>query len=446
MAYKTKARNATDRNLKKTASKSGVSRNTTSRKQISSSSNHTYKRNTVKNNTARNQRRISNSKKYIKKPIPRKTKSPKINRNVSPAMKPKQIDYAILFIVLMLVIFGIVIIFSASYYSAMVTLSKSTNGDKFYFLKKQATWAVLGLCSMMFMTFFDYRKLKKLAIPAYIGANLLLILVLIIGTVSKGSKRWIAGFQPSEVAKLSTVLFMAYFIDQNPKILSTYKGFIQCMVFVGIPAVLVATQNLSTGIVIASVGCLIIFISGGKITHFLSMIIPAGGLGAILLFAEDYRLDRIRAWLDPFSYAQGIGYQIVQSLYAVASGGLFGKGLGKSIQKLGFIPEAHNDIIFSIVCEELGLVGAAALILLFSILISRGIRTSLRAKDLFASLVSSGVTCIVAVQVIINVAVVTNTIPTTGMPLPFISYGGSSLLVLMTSMGILLNISCYIKS
>lgn len=448
MTYKTNTRNTTEK-TKQSASKSSVSRNTTSRKQVKQPirNRSTYKTTTYKSSNRNNsKRRISSSKKYIERPIPKKTQSPKINKNVSPAIKPKQMDYTIFFVVLMLVMLGIVMVFSSSYYSAMTTLAGSTGGDKFFFLKKQATWAIIGLFAMLFMTFFDYKKVKKFSVLAYLGANVLLILVLVLGAVTKGAQRWIMGFQPSEFSKLAIILFMSYVIDRNPKLVTNLKGFIKCMILIGIPTLLVAKENLSTGIVIASIGCVIIFVAGGKILYFICMAIPVGIIGVVaLIFAAEYRMDRITAWLDPFSDPLGVGYQILQSLYAIASGGLFGKGLGNSVQKLGFIPESHNDIIFSIVCEELGLVGAGGLILLFIIFISRGISTALRARDLFATLVATGITSMVAVQAIINIAVVTNTIPTTGMALPFISYGGSSLLMLMISMGILLNISCYTK-
>jgi len=339
--------------------------------------------------------------------------------------------------------FGIVMIFSASYYRGITVF-----GDKYHFLKNQAGCAVLGFFAMMFMTFFDYRKIKKYAIPAYIVTNILLVLVLIIGKEINGKKRWLFGFQPSELSKLALILMLAYLIDKNPKMANTWKGFFKCMVIIGVPAFLVALQNLSTAIVIGVIGCIIVFVAGAKITYFLPMVIPVGLAVPVLFLMPDfaYRLERIKIWLDPFSDPLGKGFQTIQSLFAIASGGLFGRGLGNSIQKLGYIPEAYNDIIFSIVCEELGLVGAGGLILLFAVLISRGIRTSLRAKDVFASLTSAGIVSMVSIQVMINIAVVTNTIPNTGMPLPFISYGGTSLVILMVCMGILLNISCYTKS
>lgn len=458
MDYKTNRTNAR-RSIQKTPSKNISSKSTigkstthrkTSRNNVSKMSTHksTHTRNTTQHYKSNGTR--SNISKRKKKAasknirvIPRKVKSPKINRNIAVAMKPKQMDYAIFFSVVILVIFGIVMIFSASYYRGITHF-----GDKYRFLKREALCAMAGFFAMMFMTFFDYRKIKKYSMLAYIISNILLVLVLFIGKEANGKKRWLFGFQPSEVSKLALILILAYLIDKNPKLASTWKGFFKCMFIIGIPAMLVALQNLSTAIVIAAIGCIIVFVAGAKITYFLPMVIPVGLMVPVLLFVPQfaYRLERIKIWRDPFSDPLGAGFQTIQSLFAIASGNLFGRGLGNSIQKLGYIPEAYNDIIFSIVCEELGLVGAGGLILLFAVLISRGIRTSLRAKDVFASLTAAGIVSMVAIQVIINIAVVTNTIPNTGMPLPFISYGGTSLVVLMVCMGILLNISCYTKS
>lgn len=436
MEHRNTTRNTVSRNTK--------SKTTTLRSVSSKSVPKTTNNRTTKNRSANisNKRRISSSKSNIKRPIPKKTKSPKINRNVTrQAMKPKQMDYAIFFTVLMLVMFGIVMIFSSSYFRAI------TWGDKYRLFRQQLMWAGIGFLAMMFMTFYDYRKIKKYSIIAYIGVNILLVLVLFMGDEANGSIRSIFGFQPSEVAKIVIIIFISYIIDKNPKIVTTWKGFFTCMVLIAIPTILIGLKNLSTAIVVEGIGCIILFVSGTHLLFFAPMVIPAGIVTAAFILIKEfqYRLDRVKIWLDPWSDPLHAGFQIIQSLYAVASGGLFGRGLGNSIQKLGYIPEAYNDIIFAIVCEELGLVGAGALILLFIILISRGIIVALKAKDLFASLVATGITSMVAIQAIINISVVTNTIPTTGMALPFISYGGSSLFILMISMGILLNISCYRK-
>lgn len=445
-ARKISSRNAASKNTtyrakatKSSNSRSSINKNTATKKSTYNRQKNTHIHSNIQ---SKKRKKGLNPRKNIRRTIPHKTKSPKINKNIAPTTKPKQMDYAIFFTVIMLVIFGIVMIFSASYYRGIVKFD-----DKYYFLKRQCAWAVLGFFALMFMTFFDYRKFKRFAIPMYIVANILLVLVFIMGVATNGAKRWIFGFQPSEPAKIAVIMFLAYIIDKNPKLVTTWTGFIKTIIFLGITTMLIAYENLSTGIVVGAIGCVIIFIAGAKIMYFMPMVIPAGAVGVLLFTGKGaYRLDRIKVWLDPFSDPMGGGFQIIQSLYAIGSGGLFGRGLGNSIQKLGYIPESYNDIIFSVVCEELGLIGAGGLILLFILLISRGIRTALRSRDLFASLVAIGIISMIAVQAIINIAVVTNTIPNTGMPLPFVSYGGSSLVVFMTSVGILLNISCYTKS
>jgi cell division protein FtsW len=302
------------------------------------------------------------------------------------------------------------------------------------------------------MSNFNYIRLKKLSFLFYIIANSLLVFVLLFGVVKKGAKRWInlpliGSFQPSEFAKVAIILFISYIISKNKNILKNMFGHIICSSFVFITVILIALGNLSTAIIVTIIGVGIIFIASPFTTIFI--ILGLGGASALIsyiaFFAKNFRGARFSAWLNPFDDPSGTGYQIIQSLYAVASGGIFGLGLGQSRQKLGFIPEAHNDIIFSIICEELGFFGALIVLLLFAILIWRGIYIALNAVDLFGTLVASGITMMVASQAIINIAVVTNSIPNTGVPLPFISYGGTSVAIVMMLMGILLNISRYSK-
>ncbi|NMA83028.1 MAG: putative lipid II flippase FtsW [Epulopiscium sp.] len=356
----------------------------------------------------------------------------------------RQCDFTILFTVILLVSFGIVMIFSSSYHFSM-----NRYGDHFFFLKKQIMWSIVGFGAMMFFMNFDYRYLRKWSVLLYLFSIVTLILVIFIGKEVNGSKRWLGvgsmGFQPSEVAKLGVTLFLGNLVSLNREKLNKFSGFIFYMIIIMIPVIFIALQNLSTAIVVIIVGVCILFIASSKIWHFVVMAVPVLGIGVMAVTLEQfrYRLVRIQAWQDPWSDPLVSGYQTIQSLYAVGSGGIFGLGLGESRQKLGYIPEAHNDIIFSIVCEELGLVGATILLLLFLILIWRGIKVAIHAPDLFGSLIVAGIICQVAVQVLINVSVITNTIPVTGMPLPFISYGGSSLLFLMISMGIVLNVSRY---
>lgn len=359
-----------------------------------------------------------------------------------------QCDFTILFTVVMLTLFGVVMIFSSSYHYALEHFN-----DMYYFLKRQVVWSLVGFATMIFAMNYDYKKLKIWAIPLYFISQVLLVLVLFFGKEVNNSRRWFGigsiGFQPSELAKLTLIFFLALLISYNRKKLNKLSNlFFYIIIVVGIPAALIGVANLSTAIVVMFIGVAMLFVASPKIWHFFVLAAPvlAAGALAVLLPQFNYRLVRIQIWKNPWLDPTNKGYQPIQSLYAVGSGGLFGLGLGESRQKLGFIPEAHNDIIFAIVCEELGLVGAAALLILFIILIWRGIKTAMNAPDLFSSLVSTGIVCMIGIQALINVAVITNTIPTTGMPLPFISYGGSSLLFTMTAMGILLNISRYSRT
>lgn len=278
----------------------------------------------------------------------------------------------------------------------------------------------------------------------YVIANILLVLVLFFGTEAGGAKRWLWGFQPSEIAKLAVIIVLSTIISQMPEIFDTWKGVGIYFLIVAVPTGLVAKENLSTAIVLGVVSCSLFFVATPKI----SRVIPIGVLGVVgvlaMTFGTGFRSDRVRVWRDPFSDLEGTGYQIVQSLYAIASGGMFGLGIGGSRQKLGYMPEAHNDIIFAIICEELGWFGAAIVVILFAILVWRGIVIAINHKDdMFAMLMATGITVMIAVQVIINIAVVTNSMPNTGIPLPFISYGGTSMVIMMACMGILMNISRY---
>ena len=353
-------------------------------------------------------------------------------------------DYTLLSVIILLLLFGLVMIFSSSYY---YTLTRAKFGnDMYYFLKRQAVWAVLGLGAMIFFMNFSYKHLRKLALLGYIGSNFLLVLVLIVGQSMNGSKRWLGvgslGFQPSEIAKYAVILYLSHYIASHKGVLKDIKGFFKCCVILVIPVALIGIANMSTAIVVAFIGAVILFIASPRIWYFV-----AGGIGGSVLCAVAlalpqcaYRMDRIHYWLDPFSDPGGKGFQIVQSLYAVASGGIFGLGLGQSRQKT-YVPEPYNDIIFAIICEELGMIGAAIVILLFIVLVWRGIKIAINSDDLYGCLVASGITSLIFIQVIINIAVATNTMPNTGMALPFISYGGTALIFTMAGMGILLNIS-----
>lgn len=359
---------------------------------------------------------------------------------------PDTYDFGLLFVVLTLVLFGIVMICSASYYSTMS--SKRFNFDMFYYLKRQGMWAILGTIAMIVTMNIPYQFWKKVAPLAYWGTNLILCILPFVGSEKKGQVRWIEigpiQFQPSEFSKVAVILFLSLYIMNRRKELGRLDGFIRAFAILALPVGLIALTNFSTALLLLLVGLTILFVSSPKIWYFVAGAAALIPVGAILIIPEKfrYRLKRITVWLDPWSDPSGGGFQPIQSLYAVASGGLFGVGLGQSRQKT-FIPEAHNDIIFAIICEELGIVGAAMVILLFAVLVWRGIRIAINARDNFGMSVAVGITASIGFQALINIGVVTNTIPNTGQPLPFISYGGTALLVTMAMIGILLNISKY---
>lgn len=363
-------------------------------------------------------------------------------------IKPAGFDFTVMFIVLTLVLFGIVMIFSSSYYYTMT--SAKYNNDMFYFLKKQSVWAVLGIIAMIFGMNVPYTVWRRFAKLAYGLAILFQALLPLIGIEAGGQKRWLGigpiQFQPSEFTKIAVILYLSVYVIEHRKDLGNLKGFVKACCVLGLPVGLILINNLSSALLIGLVGATILFVASPRVWYFgaaLAAVVPLGAI-AVLLPQFRYRLTRITTWLDPWSDPTGSGFQTIQSLYAVASGGIFGLGLGQSRQKT-FIPEAYNDIIFAIICEELGLVGAALVILLFAVLIWRGIKIAMNAKDSFGMLVATGITAVFAFQSIINIGVVTNTIPNTGQPLPFVSYGGTSLLFLMAMVGILLNISRYPK-
>ena len=296
------------------------------------------------------------------------------------------------------------------------------------------------------------------------------MLVLFIGQNVNGSTRWLGvgslSFQPAELAKLAVAIYMSRLCAENKNQMGDMKMFIRLLVVLAIPTLLVAYQNLSSGIIIGVIGVVVMYLGGAKWKHFFMIVLPAFALVALLVvlpmiidvesmgegalksFLEEfqYRTNRVRAWVNPFDYALDDGYQTIQALYAVGSGGFFGRGLGQSIQKLGYIPFAYNDIIFAVICEELGLFGAGIVIILFGVFTYSGVRISLFAPNDYTALLSAGLVAQIGLQAVLNIAVNTNSIPATGISLPFISYGGSSMLFLMASVGILLNISTYSRT
>ncbi|MCT4612267.1 MAG: putative lipid II flippase FtsW [Clostridia bacterium] len=373
-----------------------------------------------------------------------------INKNKEKRVAGK-CDFVLLFTTLMLVFFGIIMVFSSSYHAALIK-----TGNILFFVKKQMMWAIIGFVVMIATMNFDYRRYKKLALPMYAGSIILLIAVLIVGKNINNATRWIriggVGIQPSEVAKIALILMLALIISSMKDHMKTFKSYLFALTFIGVPILLIFFENVSTAILVAVIGITIIFAGINSFSDFIRFTVPVGLIGILILGGAFLtnpkfkgRLGRLDIWLNPWSDPTGGGLQTINSLYAIGSGGTFGYGLGQSKQKLGFLPEAYNDIIFSVICEELGLIGGIAVLILFLILIWRGIFIAINLEDTFGSLVAVGIITMIATQVIINISVVTNTIPVTGMPLPFISYGGTSLVITMFSIGVLLNISRYVK-
>ena len=347
-------------------------------------------------------------------------------------------DYSLLVIIMFLICFGLVMLYSTSSYNAQIKF-----GDGTYYLRKQIQATGLGLIVMFIISRIDYRIWKKFWLLAYIGAFGLCTLVLFVGVELNGAKRWLKvgplSIQPSEIAKLAIIIFLAAIISEMPKQMGKFSSLVKVMIMVMPMVIIVASENLSTAIIIMGIAIALVFVSSPKYMQFVVLAAVVIVFGVAFIMLESYRADRIKIWLNPEKYEKG--YQTLQGLYAIGSGGLFGKGLGASMQKLGFVPEAQNDMIFSIICEELGLFGAICVILLFVILIWRFMVVANNAQDLFGALIVTGVMAHIAIQVILNIAVVTNTIPNTGISLPFISYGGTSVLFLLAEIGLVLSVS-----
>ncbi len=349
-----------------------------------------------------------------------------------------QIDYSLLVIVVFMLAFGLIMVYSASSYNATLL-----TGDSLYYLKKQALSCLIGIVAIIVICRVGYKFLKKFAWIIYFIALAACAYVIFFGTSLNNSSRWIfigpISFQPSELGKIALIILLAYVIAKNPARMRNAKDLIvTAFVIVGPMFVLVAVNNLSTAIIILLIGGIMLFIASPKTWPFVG--VGLLGIGGIVIFiaTAGYRAQRINAWLDP---EHNDAYQTMQALYAIGSGGLSGKGLGASVQKQGFVPEAQNDMVFSIICEELGLFGAICVIAMFVVLIWRLVLIAMRAKDMFGSFLVIGIATHISLQVILNVAVVTNTIPNTGVTLPFISYGGTSLAILLAEIGIALAVS-----
>lgn len=361
-------------------------------------------------------------------------------------MKGKQVDIILLVTTIVLLSLGVIMVLSASAPYAL-----NMYNDSYYFFKDQFVYAIVGVIMMLIISIIDYRIYKRFAKIGLIAGIILIALVFVpgLGVTRNDATRWLDlgffQFQPSELTKLAVILFFAAILSQKKwreKISSSFIWFVGFLAVPGVVSLILLKQpHMSAAVVIILISIAIMFAAGAKIKYFLSLV-PVGvaAFGAMILMAP-YRLDRLKYWLDPWSDLQGDGWQLAQSLMAVGSGGLFGLGLGQSRQKYMYLPEQYNDFIFAVWCEELGLIGGLLLIAIFAIFIWRGIVIAMKCKDKFGSYMAVGITSMIGIQAMFNIAVVTGTIPVTGMSLPFFSYGGSSLIILLCATGILLNIS-----
>ena len=333
--------------------------------------------------------------------------------------------------------------------SASSPKSLSEYGTSYQFFIKQLIFAVLGVIAMMMISKIDYRFYQKFYKISWILSALLLVAVILIGKEVNNAKRWIyitktLSFQPSEIVKILMIIFYAGILTKNRDDLGNFwSGLVKhiCML-APIIVLLMLQPHFSASIVIIGTSCIMMIMAGCKMWQFLASGLSVGiPLIVVLVKSAAYRLERVTTFLDPWSNPTDEGWQVIQSLYAIGSGGLFGSGLGESKQKYLYLPEPHNDFIFSVLAEELGFIGCAIVIILFALFIWRGILIAMKAPEMFGSLIAIGITSLIGIQVVINIAVVTSSMPATGMPLPFFSYGGTALFILLCEVGILLNIS-----
>lgn len=363
------------------------------------------------------------------------------------------LDFGMLITIIILLCAGIVMVASASSYYALSNYNNSN-----YFLVRQLFFGIIGFIFMIIISNIDYKRYKKWGYLFYIICLVLLVLVLTpLGQTRNGAKRWLGFgalvFQPSEIMKIGLVIGMSTYLSLNYKKLNSFKGYIiPILMLLLVVIVMFMQKHLSGTIVMFVAACSIIFVSGIKVKarYIIAGIIAAAAMLAVFIFMPSgdsteaggsFRLDRIVSFLNPEEDIKGGNWQAAQSLYAIGSGGIFGRGLGQSRQKYLWLPEAQNDFIFSVLGEELGLVGTVTVLALFSFFIYRGYRIAITARDMYGSLLATGITSAFALQILVNIAVVTCTVPVTGMPLPFFSYGGTALFINLCAMGILLNIS-----
>lgn len=355
------------------------------------------------------------------------------------------LDFTLLITVFILLGLGIITVLSASSPTAL-----AETGNSYKYLIKQMEAAVIGIFLMFVASKIDYKLWQKNYKIIYFICMILLLAVCALGREAGGAKRWLdmgfLSFQPSEVAKVGIIIFYSAWLTKNKEKLKSFKfGFIYPLAWLLIPIffILVLQNHFSATLVVCMLAAILMILAGCKIRYFIFVGMPLAVLGvlAIIVAGQGFRMQRVLTFFDPWQDIKGNGWQIVQSLYAIGSGGLFGVGLGESKQKYLYIPEPHNDFIFAVLAEELGFIGCAIVIILFAILIWRGITIAMKAPDMFGSLLAAGITSMIAIQVLVNIAVVTASMPVTGMALPFFSYGGTALIITLTSIGILLSVS-----
>ena len=354
-------------------------------------------------------------------------------------------DLSFLFLVLIILGIGLIMLFSASY-----AYAETKFGNSYKFIIKQSLFAAAGVGLMLIISKIDYHKYMKISWLVYGVSLVLLVLVYLLPSV-EGYHRWIIigpiNFQPSEVAKFAVILLFSHLISINYSNMKTFKfGVLFLGFLLGLVCALVVFEtHLSATILIFAIGIILMIVGGLKKRYIFGGIgiVAGGGLIAVMSGVVGYWSDRLTYWRDPWADATGVGYQTIQSLMSIGSGGLLGRGLGQSMQKYLWVPEPHNDFIFAIVCEELGLIGAMIIVALFCLLVWRGFIIAMRAADKFGSLLAIGLVCQVGLQALLNMMVVTNTIPNTGISLPFFSYGGTSLIILLCEMGVVLSVSRY---
>lgn len=386
-------------------------------------------------------------RKNIKRPKAAPARKKTAKRAVeSESIKHRQgsFDSGLALVIVILVVFGLIMVYSAS-----APAASAYQGSPYYFIIRQAAYAIVGFAAMYILSKVDYHEYKRFMVMIFWANFLVLFMVYIpgLGRVINNARRWVyLGFislQPSELVKAGVILYFSYSLSiSKEKITDFWHGFMRYIIILGAIAVILYKEpHLSAMLVICAIGCILMLLAGAKVRHFMYIGSLALPLLAYKIYTSGYQLERITTFLDPFADKSGSGFQVVNSLYAIGSGGIFGLGLGMSRQKYLYLPEPQNDFIFAIVCEELGFLGAAIVIVLFGIFIWKGYKIAQKAPDMFGTLLAAGITSLVGIQAVVNIGVVTGWLPATGMALPFFSYGGTSLFILLCCMGILLNVS-----